>query len=184
MAVRNEIPLRVDLYKNIRTSSRTYGQYYGKVRSRDTLSLRGFARHMTEHGKRVTYEEMVMFLTQMVDCMKELLTQGVPVKLDGLGTFKIGIASTGADSVEAYTVEGNIKGMRVNFLPEGSGTLDERMTSAALMDITTFKLNDVVESTAHNKGEKNEYYTQKRTPYESYIKLNKPDDGGDDTPEP
>ena len=99
MAVRNEIPLRVDLYKNTRTSSRTYGQYYGKVRSRDTLSLRGFARHMTEHGKRVTYEEMVMFLTQMVDCMKELLTQGVPVKLDGLGTFKIGIASTGADSV-------------------------------------------------------------------------------------
>lgn len=184
MAVRNEIPLRIDLYKNSNTASRTYGLIYGKVNPRDTLSLKGFARHMSAHGKRVSYEEMVLFLTQMVECLKELLTQGVPVKLDGLGTFKIGLKSAGAESVAAYNVQEHVKGLRINFAPEASGTLDEKLTSEALMDMTTFKLNDYVVSTVHNKGQKGEYYTQERTPIESYLKLQ--DEGGSDgeTPEP
>ena len=91
---RNEITMLVDLYKNRNTASKTYGQFYGRVFNRETLSLKGFAKHMMEHGKRITYEELVLTLQQMVSCLKELAIQGVPVKMDGLGTFYPSIEST------------------------------------------------------------------------------------------
>ena len=77
----------VDVYKNRNTASKTYGQFYGRVFNRETLSLKGFAKHMTEHGKRLSEEELVLFLKQVVSCLKELIVQGQPVKFDGLGTF-------------------------------------------------------------------------------------------------
>ena len=77
----------VDVYKNRNTASKTYGQFYGRVFNRETLSLKGFAKHMTEHGKRLSEEELVLFLKQVVSCLKGLIVQGQPVKLDGLGTF-------------------------------------------------------------------------------------------------
>ena len=84
---RNEIAMLVDVYKNRNTASKTYGQFYGRVFNRETLSLKGFAKHMTEHGKRLSEEELVLFLKQVVSCLKELIVQGQPVKFDGLGTF-------------------------------------------------------------------------------------------------
>ena len=52
---RNEIAMLVDLYQNRNTASKTYGKFYGRVFNRETLSLKGFAKHMMEHGKRITY---------------------------------------------------------------------------------------------------------------------------------
>ena len=119
----------VDLVKNNNSTSKNYGQYYGRVFQRETLSLKGFARHMMEHGKRITYEELVMTLQQMVSCLKELAIQGVPVKLEGLGTFYPSMESTGANSIETYDPLVNVQGVHLNFRPEGAGTDDERLTS-------------------------------------------------------
>ena len=106
----------VDLYKNNNTASKTYGQYYGRVFPRDGLNLKGFARHLSEHGKLASYEMLVLVLQNIVDCMRHLLLEGVPIKLDGLGTFRAGIEGSGADSVEDYRTDQNIKGIRINFL--------------------------------------------------------------------
>ena len=102
----------VDLYKNRNTASKTYGQFYGRVFNRETLSLKGFAKHMMEHGKRITYEELVLTLQQMVSCLKELAIQGVPVKMDGLGTFYPSIESTGSATVLGYDPLVNIRNQR------------------------------------------------------------------------
>ena len=112
----------VDLYQNRNTASKTYGKFYGRVFNRETLSLKGFAKHMMEHGKRITYEELVLTLQQAVSCLKELALQGVPVKLDGLGTFSPSIEGVGADSVEeaVQSLDQNIKGVHLRFLPEGA----------------------------------------------------------------
>ena len=58
MAVKNTIPMLVDIYKNRNTASKTYGQYYGRVFARDGLNLKGFAKHLSHHGKVATYEMM------------------------------------------------------------------------------------------------------------------------------
>ena len=157
----------VDVYKNRNTASKTYGQFYGRVFARETLSLKGFAKHMMEHGKRITYEELVLTLQQAVSCLKELAIQGVPVKLDGLGTFYPSIESTPAAGVLEYDPLVNISGVHLNFRPEAAGGADEKLTSRILKDLCTFKMNDyVVPTTKVVDGKSKTYY--ERHPIATY----------------
>ena len=154
MAAKNTIPMLVDLYKNNNVSSRTYGKYYGRVFPRDGLTLKGFAKHLSEHGKLATYEMMVLVLQNMVSCMRHLLLEGVPVKLDGLGTFKAGIEGSPANSIADYRTDEHIKGIRINFLPEGAGDEDDKLTKKALLAQATFQMNDYVELVDSGKVDK------------------------------
>ena len=165
MAAKNTIPMLVDIYKNRNTASKTYGQYYGRVFPRDGLNLKGFAKHLSKHGKLATYEMLVLVLQNIVDCMKELLLEGVPVKLDGLGTFSAGIESTGSATIEGYRTDTNIKGIRINFRPEGAGDEEDKLTKKALLELATFQLNDYVEIVQSSKTDKdgNPLTYQKRT---------------------
>ena len=163
MAVKNTIPMLVDVYKNRNTASKTYGQYYGRVFARDGLNLKGFAKHLSHHGKLATYEMMVLVLQNVVDCMKELLLEGVPVKLDGLGTFSAGIESSPAASVEDYRTDEHIKGIRINFRPEGAGDEEDKLTKKALKDLAVFKANDYVDIKHKTVNGKDVTY-QERTP--------------------
>ena len=168
MAVNKQISLLVDLYKNQMTTSKSYGMIFGRVFSRNGLNLKGFAKHVSEHGGLVKYDLMVLVLQNIVECLKEMLVQGVPVKLDGLGTFSIGIQSKGANTVTDYDVQKHIKALRINFRPEGSGDIDDQLTSKALMDQTVFELNDFVEIFHKTVDGKDKTY-QKRTPVSQYA---------------
>ena len=79
---RNEITFQVNLKKDTNSASRTYGMYFGEAESKEPLNLKGFAKHLSDHGKLTTYEMMVLVLQNIVSCMKELICQGQPVKLD------------------------------------------------------------------------------------------------------
>ena len=60
MAVQNNIPMLVDLYKNTNSDSKYYGKYYGRIFPRNGLTLKGFAKHLAEHGKLASYEMLVL----------------------------------------------------------------------------------------------------------------------------
>ena len=178
MAVQNTIPMLVDLYKNNNTASKTYGQYYGRVFPRDGLNLKGFARHLSEHGKLASYEMLVLVLQNIVDCMRHLLLEGVPIKLEGLGTFRAGIEGTGADSIADYRTDQNIKGIRINFLPEGAGDEDDKLTKKVLLKQATFQMNDYVQVHYKTVGGKEVSYHE-RTPIRQLANKN-----ADPDPEP
>ena len=91
MAVSNKLTMLIDLYQNKMTTSKGYGMYYGRVFRRKGLNLKGFAKHITEHGSLVKYDLAVLVLQNIVACLREMMVQGIPVKLDGLGTFSPGI---------------------------------------------------------------------------------------------
>ncbi len=159
----------IDLYKNNNTASKTYGQYYGKIFKRNGLNLKGFARHISEHGSLVTYDVAVLVLQNIVNCLREMMVQGIPVKLDGLGTFSPGITGTGADSIEEYEPNVNIKGVKINFQPEAAGYDEDKLTKKQLKSETTFELNDYV--VVHYKTvDGKEVSYQERTPI-SQIKV-------------
>ena len=84
---RTNIPMIINLRQNTNDDSTAFGKYFAEVDSKEPLNLKGFAKHMTSHGKIADYQMCVLVLGQVVDCMTELLSQGQPVKLDGLGTF-------------------------------------------------------------------------------------------------
>ena len=139
----NQVPMLVELYKNNNTSSRTYGKYYGRCQSKPTLSLKGFAKHMTSHNLGIDYADLVHLLQKMVGCIKELACQGVPIKLDGLGTFYPGIVSKGADSVPAYSVDQHIEAVKLGFTPEYAG--EDKLNGPALKAACSFQITDFVE---------------------------------------
>ena len=158
----------VDLYKNNNTASKTYGQHYGYIFKRKGLNLKGFARHISEHGSLVKYDLAVLVLQNIVSCLREMMVQGIPVKLDGLGTFSPGITGTGADSIAEYDPQVNIKGVKINFAPEASGYDEDKLTKKQLMSETVFEMNDYVQ--VHYKtidGKEKSY--QERTPISQIL---------------
>ena len=165
---RNEITFLVNLRKNEVTDSKYYGQYYPEAETKEPLSLKGFARHMVSHGKRVSYEEMVLMLQQTVGCMKELICQGQSVKLDGLGTFYPTIEGKPSVSVElgVQNLVENIEGVHLRFLPEGEK--DEKLTSKALKQMCVFEPHDLVKTKYKTIDGKKKAY-QERTPLSTYA---------------
>ena len=51
------------------------------------MSLRGFAEHLTSHGSLFGRDVIEAVLTKVVQCLPELCSQGVAVKLGDLGIF-------------------------------------------------------------------------------------------------
>ena len=77
----------INLRQNNNDDSSAFGKYFAEVERKEPINLKGFCRHMTEHGKIASFQMCELVIKQMVECMKELVCQGQPVKIDGLGTF-------------------------------------------------------------------------------------------------
>ena len=86
MATSN-IAFPINLRQNKNSYTSAYGKYYAEVDTKEPLNLKGFAKHISDHGKLVTFDLAQLVLVNIVSCLKELITQGQPVKLDGFGTF-------------------------------------------------------------------------------------------------
>ncbi len=64
--------------------------------------------------------DILAVLAELVETMTDQLQQSARVKLNGFGSFKIGIKGIGSNTVKEYSVAKNVKGLRVNFQPERS----------------------------------------------------------------
>ena len=166
------IAFPVNLRKNKNQYNPGYGNYYAEVDSKEPLNLKGFAKHLSDHGKLVDYPMAVLVLQNIVSCLKELAVQGQPVKLDGFGTFTPIIESDGkvaTSTVEAALdlgIENLIAGVHLRFIPENSK--GERLTSRALKDECTFKAAYVIEAKKKTVDGKMKTY-QEKIPISSYA---------------
>lgn len=169
---RTNIPMIINLRQNKNDDSTAYGKYFAEVDSKEPLNLKGFAKHMTAHGKIADYQMCVLVLGQVVDCMSELLSQGQPVKLDGLGTFYPTAKNEhgGLESVEAaknMTPDQAVEGVRVRFLPDGT-KLDD-MTSKAFKDRCALVWGNLIEITGYKDAQKKTGPIYKLTPISNPI---------------
>ena len=162
----------INLRQNMNDDSTAFGKYFAEVDSKDPLNLKGFAKHMTSHGKIADYQMCVLVLGQVVDCLKEMAIQGQPVKLDGFGTFSPTLEvqdRKAQDTVEkslALGLENLIGGVHLRFVPENSK--GEKLTSRALKDECTFKAAYVVESKKKVVDGKERTY-QEKIPISSFA---------------
>ena len=176
---RTNIPMIINLRQNKNDDSTAYGKYFAEVDSKEPLNLKGFAKHMTSHGKIADYQMCVLVLGQVVECMTELLSQGQPVKLDGLGTFSPSVdgqkqgKNSIAKAVEAGP-EAMINGIKINFNPENSK--GEKLTSRAFKEQCIFEFGYLVESEKRTVGGKEKRF-QKKTPL-SYVLAPQADGNG------
>ena len=127
----NEIKLGINLRQNKNARNSGYGKYYPEIDTQTTLSLRGFAKHMSDHGSIYSLDIIEGVLKKITQCLPELISQGVPVRLEPLGTFLptcdvekpiLNIAAMeNADPNEV------VKGVHIRFLPYG--VEDDNITS-------------------------------------------------------
>ena len=78
---KENIAFLVNLRKNTAVGTDREGRYYPEAESKEALTTKGFAKHVSEHGGLVTYEFMQLVLAAIVKCLKEMMSQGQPVKL-------------------------------------------------------------------------------------------------------
>ena len=101
--------------------------WFPKAVRRSTLNLRGLSDHISEHGSIYTRDVVLGVLSKFTSCLVELVSQGVAVKLDGLGTFYPTLEAEGAESPVGYNINEYLKGVHVRFTPEGCD--DDNITS-------------------------------------------------------
>ena len=178
------IAFPVNLRRNNNQYNAAYGKYFPEVDTKEPLNLKGFARHLAEHGRLVDYPMAVLVLQNIVNCLKEMIIQGQPVKLDGFGTFTPSLESNSRKARESVEqalevgLENLIAGVHLRFIPEN--TKGEKLTSRALKDECTFKAAYVIESKKKTIDGKERTY-QEKIPISSFaVASHKPSTGGGD----
>ena len=168
---KENIAFMVNLRKNTVPDSDMFGRYYPEAESKETLSTKGFAKHVSDHGGTlVSYELMQMVLAGIVKCLKEYMSQGQPVKLDGLGTFRPTVTSVtgGAASIEEALQKGvnnMVAGVNFVFIPENAQ--GEEITSKKFKDQCSLQFAYLVETIKKVIGGKEKSYTL-RTPLSAW----------------
>ena len=163
---KENIAFLVNLRKNTAVGTDREGRYYPEAESKEALTTKGFAKHVSEHGG----EFMQLVLASIVKCLKEMMSQGQPVKLDGLGTFRPTVTSVknGAASIEeALTMGVNnmVAGVNFVFIPENAQ--GEEITSKKFKEQCSLQFAYLVETIKKTINGKEKSYTL-RTPLSAY----------------
>ena len=178
---KENIAFMVNLRKNTNSESDMFGRYYPEAESKETLSTKGFAKHVTEHGGTlVSYEFMQLVLAAVVKCLKEMMSHGQPVKLDGLGTFRPTVTSVknGAASIEEALTKGvnnMVAGVNFAFIPEN--VQGEEITSKKFKEQCSLQFAYLVETIKKTVNGKEKSYTL-RTPLSAWDLV----EGGSNAP--
>lgn len=134
------------VYQAVR-SDKFNGKWYGRVVHNGTVTTKQLAAIM-QRNCTVKESDIVAVLTELVEVMNDQLQNSMAVKLDGFGTFKIGMATTGAFNAKEWSVSKNVKDLHINFTPEL-----KRSTGSKQYDRTFLKNVKLQEAVAYNKPE-------------------------------
>lgn len=105
------------LYQNNNKRSRVYKKWYARAVMVDTMSTRELAEIMQENCT-VKRSDIEAVLRELVPTMTRAMQDSKRVKIDGLGTFKIGLKTKPSVSPKEFSSQKNVLGMHINFMPE------------------------------------------------------------------
>ena len=107
------------LYKIVRDNRKNSGNlYYGRAVQLQMVDTDGLA-DIIQRNCTVKKSDVLAVINELVEVMTDQLQNSVSVKLDGFGTFKIGLKTVGADKPENFSISRNVSGLRVNFISAG-----------------------------------------------------------------
>ena len=156
----NEIKLGINLRKNKNSKNAGFGKYYPEIDTQSTLSLKGFAAHLSKHGCIYGLDIIEGVLKKITQCLPELISQGVPVELSPLGRF-VPTCSVDKPVVNIPAMEGAdpnevVKGVHIRFYPYG--VEDDNITSRRFKEeycsLEFRNIIDTVEVTIDGKKKK------------------------------
>ena len=107
--------IRYVLKQNKNEDANIFGKWFAYPVIEETLNIDALSEHMSNHNSPFSKGVIKGLLTDMVNCIKELLLEGKNVKIDDLAIFSIGIKNKkgGAADEEDFSVSKNISGVKL-----------------------------------------------------------------------
>lgn len=90
-------------------------RFYASAQSNEVMNLDEFAKHIATHGCVYKRADIAAVLTMAVDCLREILLNGVKVQLGDLGSFYVTFSSEGTLSANDFNPDIHIKTVNVNW---------------------------------------------------------------------
>ena len=148
MALVNNPVMGINLRQNKNIKNTGYGKYYPEVDLQKTLTIRGFAQHMIDHGSKYSRGDIENILSMVTECLPELVAQGIPVQLGDLGIFrptceaKASVASIAA--MEGLNPNDVVKAIHIRFIPNQSKL--DNLAGPAFKDQCSLELRNIIDT--------------------------------------
>lgn len=126
-------------YQNKNRGSVSYGKWFGRsVTLGKTVTLEDLSEHMAQHN--TPYSEGVIkgVLTDMVNCIRELVLEGKSVKIPNLCIFSAGIKTVGAENPEDFTAATHVRSAYLKARSTGRFTREEVTKKASIRELPEY----------------------------------------------
>ena len=130
-------------YQDNRQESLTQGQWFARAVYTGTINLEQIGEEIQENVS-VKYSDVMGVLIELINVMNRHLNASEVVKLNGFGSFKIGLKTKGALREEDFSASKNIVGSRMNFQPEWKVTKEGHRIKKFLSDVTVRNIADLL----------------------------------------
>jgi len=128
------MPVPYKLYKNTREGSKTQGKWYARATHYSILDTDKLASQI-ESATTLTKPDIVACIAAFLQYIRDGLRAGQRVKLDKFGSFKVGMATTPADSAKDFSATTNVKSLHVIFQPAVEVSADGKRTKSLLSGV-------------------------------------------------
>ena len=112
--------------------------WYAKSVQDRTISFEDLVTHMSEHNSPYSRGVIHGVLTDMLDCVKELVLDGKSVRLGDLGLFSVGLKTTGAKSRDRWSVSTHVQGVTLNVRNTMTWSNAELRKNTTLQELTGY----------------------------------------------
>ena len=113
-------------------------KWYAKAVQDRTMNFEQLVTHISEHNSPYSRGVIHGVLTDMLDCVKELVLDGKSVRLGDLGLFSVGLRTKGALTREMWAVSSHLKGVTLKVRNTKTWSNTELRKSTVLQELTGY----------------------------------------------
>ena len=131
--------------------------WYAKSVQDRTIDFEDLVTHMSEHNSPYSRGVIHGVLTDMLDCVKELVLDGKSVRLGDMGLFSDGLKTTGAKSRDRWSVSTHVQGVTLNVRNTKTWSNAELRKNTTLQELIGYDdgSNDTENDTPTDEGNNN-----------------------------
>ena len=143
--------IKLNFYKNKVQGNKNYGKIYARAKNDDPIGIEGLAKHIHQHGSPYTKDVIVGVLSKVASCIRELVLDGTPVKIDDLCIFTPAVTTRPANDTDSFNLTratragdgtytgGNVVSVRMQCRATGDA-MQKHMTDDAELGYTSLAL--------------------------------------------